>query len=46
MWKAEQLGNGGGTGLVDRGSDSHLHSFQIQMASLLPVREDSLKLVF
>jgi hypothetical protein len=43
--KSQQLGDGIGTGLMDRGTNRHLHSLQIQVAGAVPIGKDSLELM-
>jgi hypothetical protein len=43
--KSQQLSDGIGTGLMDRGANRHLHGLQIQLAGAVPIGKDSLKLM-
>ena len=43
--KSQQLGDGIGAGLMDRGSNRCLHGLQIQPAGAMPIGKDSLELV-
>ena len=45
-WKAQQLGYRIRAGLVDGGANRHLHGREIQVAGLVLVGEDPLKLMF
>jgi hypothetical protein len=43
--KLQQFGDSGRARLMDRGTDSHLHGFEIELASSVAVREDPLQLI-
>jgi hypothetical protein len=44
--KTQQFGNGVRASLMDRGANRHLGSLEIQLASLVPVGENPLQLLF
>jgi hypothetical protein len=43
--KLQQLGDSVGAGLMDRGTNRHLHSLQIQVTGAAPIGKDSLELM-
>jgi hypothetical protein len=44
--KAQQFGNGVGASLMDRATNRHLRSLEIQLAGLVPIGENPLQLLF